>query len=136
MGKGDLVYVKGEGSKFNSREMYMVVAINGSDAIIQKFKNSKFMSRRYTVPLTQIYRATPMINETPQETSSSSSSSDDDFQEEEIEDEAVEYEEEEEEVADTVPDIDTHSSGSNLQRRSSRNRRVPSWQRSGDWVLD
>ena len=84
--KGDLVYIKSEGSKHKSREMYLVMDIQGRLAILQKINNAKFQSRRYEVPLSGIYHAIQQrssrdLPSTPvsETESSSSSSSDDDY---------------------------------------------------------
>ena len=54
---GSLVYVKKEGDKFCAREPYIVVSINGHLASIQKMTRGKFMSRKYDVPLEELFPA-------------------------------------------------------------------------------
>ena len=56
---GDLIYLKEDGSKFVSRDQYIVTNIVGSFGIIQKIENGKFMSRVYKVPLTQAFKVFP-----------------------------------------------------------------------------
>ena len=52
---GSLVFIKHEGSKFQAREMYIIVAIKkGYSAILQKMDNGKIMSTQYEVPLSKL----------------------------------------------------------------------------------
>ncbi len=53
--RGDLVFIKSEGSKNKSRDMYIVMDINDRMASLQKLTGSKFQSRKYDVPLTNIF---------------------------------------------------------------------------------
>ena len=80
------MYIKSEGTKHKSREMYLVMDIQDRMAILQKLNNSKFQSRRYEVPLSGIFHAIqPSSSQRSPSThvleaeSSSSSSSDDDY---------------------------------------------------------
>ena len=52
---GDLVFVKHEGSKYKTRDQYIVTNITGCTATVQKFNGSNFASRKYDLPLTRIF---------------------------------------------------------------------------------
>ena len=56
---GDLVYIKKEGDKFNARDIYIIINVKDTLAILQKMVNNKMSSRKYEVPLNEIYRAVP-----------------------------------------------------------------------------
>ena len=79
--KGDLVYIKSEGSKNKSRDMYLVTDVMNNMAAIQKLYGSTFQSRRYEVPLNRIFHAVKPGNQSgasdPPTVLDSSSSSDD-----------------------------------------------------------
>ena len=64
--RGDLVYIKSEGSKHKPREMYLVMDISDRNATLQKLDNAKFQSRRYEVPLSNIFPAIRPPNTPPQ----------------------------------------------------------------------
>ena len=56
---GSLVYLKKEGTKFQARESYIVIDIKDHLAIVQKITDTgKFMSRKYDVPLEELFLAT------------------------------------------------------------------------------
>ena len=131
--KGDLVFVKSDGDKNKSRDIYLVMDIQGDMAVLQKLNDTKFHSLRYDVPLTNVYPAIkpgfhdkPSLSATktctPVASCSSSSSSSDDSS-----DEDDRYEEEE------IPPRPTPSGTSVAPpRRSTRTSRKP--QRYGVWV--
>ena len=52
---GSLVYIKSEMDKFNTRPMYIVSALREDHVTLQKFVGSQLSSRRYVVPLTQVF---------------------------------------------------------------------------------
>ena len=56
---GDIVHVKGEGSKHKAREFYIISAIDSDQSIayIQKFCGSTLRERQYEVKLNEIYPA-------------------------------------------------------------------------------
>ena len=55
---GSLVYMKKEGNKFQARDSYMVVDIKCHLAILQKITSTgKFMSRKYEVPIEELFLA-------------------------------------------------------------------------------
>ena len=82
---GSLVYIKHEGSKFTCREMYIVVALKGSSATLQKMNRGKMMSVQYEVPLCKLLlcqkqsntEKTPTHNDIPPLSSDSSDSDSD-----------------------------------------------------------
>ena len=55
--RGDLVFIKSEGDKNKSRDTYLVMDIQNTMAILQKLNGTKFQSRRYEVPLTNVFHA-------------------------------------------------------------------------------
>ena len=76
---GSLVFIKSDGDKFNQRDLYIVVSINGKDAKVQKFRGASFMSKKYTVPLNRLYAMRPSTTATsPLEDNNESSDDDDD----------------------------------------------------------
>ena len=52
---GTLVYIKTELDKFNARPMYIISALIGDHAKLQKFVGNQLSSKRHIVPLTQIF---------------------------------------------------------------------------------
>ena len=58
--KGDLVYIKQEGDKFHARELYIIVSLENDMAILQKLRGNMICSRKYTVPLSHLYKAVPI----------------------------------------------------------------------------
>ena len=115
--RGDLVFIKSEGDKNKSRDLYLVMDIQNTMAVLQKLNGTKFQSNRYEVPLTHIYHAIKpsRYSKTPQgaspgHSSSSSSSSSD----------------EEEEYEEDIPPLPAPP------RRSTRTSNPP--QRYGEWV--
>ena len=59
--KGDAVHVKGESTKHNAREMYLVTSIDYERKLaeIQKFTGDQLKARKYLVNLSEIYLAYP-----------------------------------------------------------------------------
>ena len=55
--RGDLVFIKSEGDKNKSRDIYLVMDIQNAMAVLQKLNGPKFQSHRYNVPLNNIYPA-------------------------------------------------------------------------------
>ena len=115
---GDLVYLKSEGSKFQGRHQYLVTHISESDATLQKMLGSTFSSRRYTVPISQLFRTSPRTRLPPhvgRPPLDSDSDSDTDS-------------------ADVTHDpshyFPEHCDNSG---RPVRTRREPAWLRSGEW---
>ena len=126
--RGDLVFIKSEGDKNKSRDMYLVMDIQDTMAVLQKLNGTKFQSTRYDVPLTNIYHAIKpnRQNKSPEpittdhtSVTSSSSSDEDDENEEDI----------------PPPPLPRPSSSSHTPpRRSTRIRNPP--QRYGEWALN
>ena len=82
---GELVYLKSEGDKFTSRDMYIIVSISGKYASLQKLSGTKFSSRKYTVPMSNMFPISqtakdPTTLPPPPPRSSSDSSEDDDHE--------------------------------------------------------
>ena len=131
---GDLVFIKSDGDKNRSRDLYLVMNIEGNTAIIQKLHGSKFLSRRYEVPLTDLYRAitapSDRLLHRPTPDSSSSSSSDDE----------PSTELPNQENAPPVPRLEDDDSSDELEadrplpRRSTRDRRPPGRFASDEWT--
>jgi len=63
---GDLVFIKAERSKLKGRDRYMVMDIVDRLCFIQKITGSLFSSRRYEVPLTDVYPVAPKSHPTIQ----------------------------------------------------------------------
>jgi hypothetical protein len=116
---GDLVFIKSEGNKNKSRDMYLIVGIAGKLASLQKLSGSKFLARRYDVPLVDIFPAiTSPVTRSSQDREPISSSSDE--------------EEGEEDLPRSSVDSDAASEDEFNPRCSNRSRRQPD--RLGDWV--
>ena len=117
---GNLVYIKDEGSKNKARDRYIIVKIDNKYAFIQKF-GDKFMAKQYQVPLSQLFPASsPPVQERDDDAHSSvdeDSSDDDEFDwcDTSQPNPPAEY---------VIP-----------QRRSTRQRQAPAWQRSGDYEV-
>lgn len=88
--KGDLVFIKSDGDKYKSRELYLVMEIRDDMASLQKLNGTKFQSIRYDVPLTNLYPAIkpsrlyvppPAVDSRSPDTSSSSDESDEEEEE-------------------------------------------------------
>ena len=63
--EGDLVFIKSEGSKNNPRDRYIITNITGRDAILQKMNTSKFCSKKYEVPLSDLFPAIERSDHSP-----------------------------------------------------------------------
>lgn len=117
---GDLVFIKAERSKLKGRDRYMVMQITGKLCTLQKINGSLFSSRRYELPLTDIYPvASPALP--PTEPSNKLPYSSD--------------ESEPEPEAEMVPEAPTEDPLINDATRKNphRERRQPSWLRGEEW---
>ena len=56
---GDLVFIKHEGNKFQARKMYIVVKRNKVLLSLQQITQGKFSSRKYEVPISDVYPLNP-----------------------------------------------------------------------------
>ena len=56
IGIGDLVFIKGEGDKFNRRSQYLVTSQNDKLCTLQKMSNGKFMSKFLEVPVRDLFK--------------------------------------------------------------------------------
>ena len=138
--------MKGEGNKNKSRELYLVMDIHEDIAALQKLNGTKFQSRRYEVPLQNIFPAIKpgnRRNSRVQHPNISSSSSDGDR------DPLAVHEEDRLPGPGPCADAGDDSSSSediplvsgnglhvpgDAPRRSTRNHNPPSWMNSGEWV--
>jgi hypothetical protein len=117
---GNLVYVKDEGSKHKARDRYIIVKLDEKYASIQKF-GDKFMARQYQVPLSQLFPA----SSTPvQEQDDDAHSSDD---EDSSDEDDLDWSDNSQPITPAEYVIP--------QRRSTRQRQAPAWQRSGDYEV-
>ena len=135
---GDLVFIKSEGNKNKSRDVYVIVKIVDELATLQKLNGSKFLSKQYEVPLTNVFTALKPCepNKThtnlgPTDTGDTSSSSSDEEEEEDQHPPTAATTVNPPAAATTVnPPANTEA----LQpRRSGRTRNPPSWMTSGEW---
>ena len=65
---GSLVYIKSEGTKFKGRERYIVMNIRNDMTTLQKINGSLFSSKRYDIPLHDIF---PVVSDVPDNITSS-----------------------------------------------------------------
>ena len=56
---GDLVFIKHEGNKFQARKMYIVVKRNKDRLSLQQITQGKFSSKKYDVPICDVYPLNP-----------------------------------------------------------------------------
>ena len=145
---GDLVYVKNERNKHKLRDRYLVTKTDGPKATIQKL-NDKFMSRQYVVPSARLYPTQPHNRPNPKVPNpDESDSSDDDFgcylnnngsqgsTHTAVEVDLEDDEEEEDPPAPDVVSVDgEEQDGREQDVGRGRERRQPSWMRSGDYIL-
>ena len=141
--KGDLVYIKSEGNKNKSRDMYLVmdIVINNNMAILQKLIGSTFQSRQYEVPLSRIFHAIEPNNPGAHNSTTmaeSSSSSDEEYlapadvaRPPAVDETSSEGSSEDDNDADPASPPRRPS-----PRRSGRRRRSPPWINNGKWVRD
>lgn len=117
---GTLVFIKAEGSKLKGRERYIVMQISDRMAVLQKLNGSIFSSRRYEVPLTEIYPVVPMDN-TPSNVPATTNNNSDTDSQTEFEDDAN---------VTMIPDVTPVPTAAN---RPKRTRREPAWLRGEEW---
>ena len=138
---GCLVFVKNEGSKNQARDRYIITKIEGSRATLQKL-GTQFMSRRYLVPMSQLYTASGQSAEDHSNNAQiASDSSDSDYNPEssddadntsihDVADEGTDVEAQVDPPAAAPPDPIPP------RQQPPRARQPPAWQRSGDYDLD
>ena len=118
---GDLVFIKAERSKLKGRDRYMIMNVSNKHCTLQKITGSLFSSRRYEVPLTEVYPvATPTQSELPLHTSKHPCSSDDS----DIESD--------QEVVPAVPPPPVPINNE-ARRNPPQERRQPTWLRGQEW---
>ena len=134
--EGTLIYLKAEGNKFTPRDPYIIISIEGDNATIQKIRGSSFMSRKYTVPLDQLYPVNPFASPVPtcDDNNVSDDSSDEDYDLSSL-------------SRDPTPPVDASSSSgdnsaeeegsplqtSSLAQRPVRQKRLPAWLGGEEW---
>ena len=130
---GDLVFIKSDGDKNRSRDLYLVMSVEGCMATLQKLRGSKFLSRRYEVPLTDLFHAiTPrsdhQLHRSVPDYSSSSSSDDESSSGLLQENRPPTPQPDEEHPTDEL------EANQPLPRHSTRVRNPPAWFTSGEWT--
>ena len=119
---GDLVFIKSEGDKNKSRDMYLIVDVNDDMASLQKLCGSKFLSRRYDVPMVDIFPAvSPPTLRSPKDVELVSSSSED--EEEDLHPSST--------SSDSASEPEPPAEEGSALRRSRRSKRHPD--RYGNW---
>ena len=122
---GDLVFIKDERNKNKARDRYVITKIEGKYAKLQKLA-SKFCSRRYDVPLVNLYPACGTTNNfTDLLIREQTDSSDSDVVEEPVD-----------EMIDREEQVPLPPQQENIHQRPLRQRTRPQWMRSGDYDLD
>ena len=118
---GDLVFIKAERSKLKWRDRYMIMNITNKHCTLQKITRSLFSSRRYEVPLTEVYPvATPTQSQPPVRTSNPPcSSNDSDI-------------ESDQELVPELPSQEVPIDNA-ARRNPHRERRQPTWLRGEEW---
>ena len=137
--KGDLVFIKSEGDKNKPRELYIVTDFRNEMAVLQKLPGTKFQSRQYEVPLTQVFHAIkPSPNSrsyTNNPAEESTSSSEDSVVPDPIPVISNDYSSSDEGDSDDDGDNqnDDEQSIHPPLRRGTRIRNPPAWLASGEW---
>ena len=126
---GDLVFIKSEGKKTKSRDVYVIIKILGELATLQKLNGSKFLTKQYEVPLTNLFTALkpntvdqPPVDLVPANTQADSSSSSSD-----------EEEGEDQQPPPPATAVNTPENAVTPLRRSDRRRNPPQWMTSDEW---
>ena len=130
---GNMVFIKNEGSKIKARDRYIIVKIEGSYAILQKF-GDKFMSRQYRVPLTNIYQAPSCSSHMAYHDWDNSHAclNDDSSDDEDV----INGDTDPPEPDATAADNPDRPQAPIQQRpHPQRHRRAPAWQRTGEYEL-
>ena len=136
---GDLVYIKSEGDKHNSRHKYIVVAMDKDFLSVRKLIGSAFRSKLYKLRYTEIFPVPlqPDIRPPPSHASDSDSSESDmcksdqenapENQEDEIS--SVQSEDEEEDEQDNLPIVNNPAVDMQVQNyvHPQRQRRPPAY---------
>ena len=144
---GNLVFIKGEGSKFQARDRYIIVSIEGSHAIIQKL-GTQFMSRQYKVPLNQLYLASKSSPTNQHQdwdrrhtTTTDSSDTDYAYESSDTENASVhtETDVEADDETEAEPIVEAPAAAAidpPMRHQPPRTRQAPAWQRSGDYDMN
>ena len=133
-----VVFIKDERDKTKARDRYIIVEIDKEHASLQKLTD-KFMSRKYTIPLTRLYpAATPTGRLPPSKTAEEDSDKDNEFYLHNS-------------INDDTDDIDNIGSDSESEEevippappappppplRPPRVRQQPAWMRSGEYEMN
>ena len=142
---GDLVYIKNEKQKNRLRDRYIITHIEKDYADLQKLISSNFMSRQYKIPLNHIYPAIPsnayLDWDNHERYSSDDSSADDNLNLECNNRNTVEASESHSD-SDSTSSGDSANSSQQIEHannsstgRPQRNRKSPSWMRSGKYDM-
>ena len=141
---GNLVFIKGEGSKNQARDRYIITKIEGSYAIVQKL-GTQFMSRQYKIPLNQLYLATKSssINQyhdwDRRHTTTDTSDTDYTCESSDTDNASVnaetDVEADDETEAEPVEAPAAAAADPPMRNRPPRMRQPPAWQRSGDYDM-
>ena len=124
---GDLVFIKSEGNKNKSRDMYLVVDVVDGMSSLQKLNGTKFLTKRYEVPLVDIFPAVmPSAVRVPEDRVSSSSEDED--EEDPLPPASADSDSS---VGDELPSAEDLAN--QPLRRSHRTRNQPAWLRGEDW---
>ena len=117
---GDLVFIKAERSKLKGRDRYIVMDISDRLCFLQKINGTLFSSRRYEVPLTDVYPVAPP-SQPPTQSSNPPHSSDESDTESDHESVPVQL------PPQDVPPLNA------ARKNPHRERRQPPWLRGEEW---
>ena len=124
---GSLAYIKTEGTKFKGRERYIVMEIRNDMATLQKLNESVFSSKRYDIPLQNLFPVIPDISDNiasnPPNPSTSNQSSD-----------TSEDSDDEHPVHQNLPTNAVEERQHSNRTRWAR--REPAWLRSEEWEIE
>ena len=123
---GSLVYLKSEGTKFKGRERYIVMSIDNNMTILQKINGSLFSSKRYEVPLQDVF---PVVSDIPDNFTPSNEIQTNDPCSETSDDSDAEFVVENRPPANIVQDAQQHV-------RPRRTPKEPAWLRGEEWVKE
>ncbi|XP_067664175.1 uncharacterized protein [Haliotis asinina] len=151
---GEQVFLKGERQKTHARDKYLVTGVSEDKCQLRKFVRSQFRSKLYTVRPSDCYHVKPTISsptgpvrgierEYPTGENSQplpnlptlNSDIDSNCHNEQLCDTEVHEDEPSIAVEPTQQPENTAPDDNTPLRMSSRPRRAPAWQTSGDWIM-
>ena len=140
---GDLVYLKDERDKNKRRDRYIIVSIDGNNALVQKLTD-RFWARKYTVPMTKLYPAVKDAIDIPPR-SPTTDDSESDYDVNDNDDDPDPDDDNNDSYGDQEPDDDNDNDDDrepedddNIpvpDQRPTRNRQQPEWMRSGEYDI-